>query len=405
MSFRNKGIGLALLGALLALASCRDLALDPVFYTLSKEQPLGEDRGFPDKASVFKMVKATLTRPLPDPPADYYLAAAANLYIRGTGTNDRWTVVDPPTGLANAMCNTLEVFNNGTADYIYAGFFNSSNGTGYGLYTAPLSLPITWTAVADAAVQNTEITLLKAVGGISGQLFVATNNSSNVNALYYWNGAAFAAVTLTPPPGIDISTFSFIDVDRATFGAGSYWILVGAYLYQNASLPGPFAQYSGGADSPAYPLSPLDTPASGGLLDDGTALYVAGGNGLLYRTADAGANWTRIADTDRIKDDSGAPVHFTAFTALSAASDAGAVYVGTMGQGYYRIPGGDVTGGAGALTREPSYNITSLYAGALYFLFYDATAPIQPSLFLCTTSAGLWRGDFASGSIWTWKQE
>ncbi len=391
MSFRNKGIGLALLGALLALTSCRDLALDPVFYTLSKELPLGEDRGFPDKASVFKLVKFFAG-------TDYYLAAAGKLYMRGVGTTASWTVVDPPTGLANAMCNTLEVL----GPSIYAGFYDSSNGTGYGLYTAPLAVPISWTLTTDTNAQNVEITLLKAV---AGQLFVGTNtNGSNVNALYYGNGGSSTAVSWSAPaPEADIS---FIDVARDSSGL-NYWLIVGPYLYRStAALPGAFAVYNsavmnppGDADAPASPLSGV--PASGGLLDDGTALYVSAGNGFLYRTADGGASWTKSA---QIEDDSHNPVHFTAFAALSAASDAGAVYVGTEGQGYYRIPSGDVTGAAGALTREPSYNITSLYAGALYFLFYDS-APIPPSLFLCTTNAGLWRGDFASGSTWTWKQE
>ena len=391
MTFKNQRIGFALLGALLALTSCRDLGLDPVFYTLSKEQPLGDNRGFPDAASVFKMVKISITTPA----GDYYVAAAGTLYIRGTGPSDTWTVVDPPTGLANAMCNTLEVF--GTQ--IYAGFYNSSNGTGYGLYTASLAaLPLSWGAPV-VAMQDTEITLLKTVGT---QLFVATNaNGSNENALYYSaDGTAFTAVNWGgSPPSADIG---FIDVAQATSGL-SYWILVGAYLYQSTALAGPFAVYSGGADPrPVSPLSGL--PASGGLVDDGTALYVSAGGGYLYRTADGGINWTK---SSIIRDDKDNPVHFTSFVSFVApiTSDTGAVYVGTQGQGYHRIPGGDVTGATGTLTREPtSYSITALYDGAINFFFYDG-AVSPANLFLCTNRSGLWRGDYASGSTWTWKQE
>ncbi len=78
------------------------------------------------------------------------------------------------------------------------------------------------------------------------------------------------------------------------------------------------------------------------------------------------------------------------------------MYVGTQAQGYRRIPGGDVTGGLGTLTREPAFNITALYSGSLNFLFYDAA---NLRLFIGTNSAGIWRGDYASGSTWTWKQE
>ena len=67
MTGKVRYIGFALLAALLALTSCRDLALDPVFYALSQEQPLGDDRGFPDEASVSRMVKIGNrdTSPLP----------------------------------------------------------------------------------------------------------------------------------------------------------------------------------------------------------------------------------------------------------------------------------------------------------------------------------------------------
>ena len=98
MTGKIRYVGFAFLAALLALGSCRDLDKDPVFYTLSQEEPLGDDLGFPDESSVFKMVKITVGGT-----DDYYLAAAGRLYIRGIGTSDNWTAVAPPTGLANVI--------------------------------------------------------------------------------------------------------------------------------------------------------------------------------------------------------------------------------------------------------------------------------------------------------------
>jgi hypothetical protein len=319
---------------------------------------------------------------------DYYLAAAGRLYIREVLTGS-WTVVAPPAGLANAMCNTLELFSGA----IHAGFYNSSTGAGYGLYTAPQALPLNWTIAAETDAQNVQITLLKDVGG---QLFVATNTGANVNTLYYGNSTALTAVSV-PTPATDIA---FIDVAQASFDS-SYWVLAGPYLYQSAApLPGTFTEYPGTAPAPDSPLSGYPAaPVSGGLFDDGSALYVSAGNGRLYRTADGGTTWTWT--TTAFKDDSGDnTTRFTAFAAPGA--DVGAVYVGTQSQGYRRIPSGDVTGTAGTLTREPAFNITALYNGSLNFLFYDAA---NLRLLLGTNGSGLWRGDHAGGSTWTWKQE
>jgi hypothetical protein len=391
MTGKTRYIGFAFLAALLALSSCRDLALEPVFYALSQEIPLGDDKGFPDVASVFRMLKYN------DGAADRYLAAAGRLYTRGVGTTDTWTVVAPPAGLADAMCNTLEIFNDGGGDDIYAGFYNSSNGDGYGLWTSALSSSPVWTEVTDAAVQNKGIALLKRVGS---DLFISTHlktSTTSTYALYYWNGALFTLVDWAVDPPAEVG---FLDVARATSG-GSYWILVGDSLYQSGTIGGAFAVYGAGAGSP--PVSPLSgPPASGGLFDDGNALYLSAGNGHLYRTPDGGANWTRTVSS--VPDNDGDPVRFTTFAAPGAdAIPAGNVYVGTQGQGYFRVEGGAVDGTLGTqLIRQPAYNITALYSGSLNFLFYDAA---NLRLFLGTNGSGLWRGDYASGSVWTWKQE
>jgi len=386
MTGKIRYIGFAFLATLLALSSCGDPDLQPVFYALSQEIPLGDDKGFPDEASAFRMVKFN------DGAANRYLAAAGRLYIRGVLATDTWTVVAPP--VADAMCNALEIL--GTD--IYAGFYDVTDGSGYGLWTSPAASFPVWAEVTDLDIQNKSIALLKAVGG---DLFVSTHvktSTTSTYALYYGSGNSYGAVSWAAAPPVEVG---FIDIAQDTFGS-SYWILVGGSLYRSATIGGAFDVYAGGANSPVSPLS--GPPVSGGLFDDTIALYVSTGNGHLYRTADGGTAWTRTIITDPVPDDDGDPVRFTTFAApLADSSPAGNVYVGTQGQGYYRIEGGAVDGAIGTvILRQPAYNITALYNGSLNFLFYDAA---NLRLFLGTNSSGLWRGDYASGSTWTWKQE
>jgi hypothetical protein len=374
---KNKAMLMSLLGALLALTSCRDLTLDPVFYALEKEQPLEDDRGFPDAAIVHRIVK-TGTR---------YFAAANKLYSRTDGASDKWTVVSPPPSLTNAMCNTLEVL--GTD--IYAGFFDRISGAGLGLWSAPGTVPVVWTEVADGDVNNVEIVMIRDVGG---ELFVSTR-ASNVNALCHGDGTSFSAVSweVANPPPADIP---ITDVARDPIGP-NYWVAVGPYLYRDtgADFLGTFDRYN---ESGAITDAPVSGGSNtfGGLFTSVNTLYVAANNGMLFSTADGGGTWASSALIE-VDDD---PVPFTAF-AEPTLSDGGAVYVGTKTYGYYRIPGGVVTG---TPVRSPAYNISALYNGAINCLLYDGS--VSPArLFLCTSSTGLWRGDHVSGSEWSWKQE
>jgi hypothetical protein len=135
------------------------------------------------------------------------------------------------------------------------------------------------------------------------------------------------------------------------------------------------------------------------LYSNATSLYVSAGNGHLYRL-DNTLDWTISAG---IEDENSDPVRFTQF--IEPAVDTNAVYVGTQGQGYYRIANGAVIGAIDTdITHEPSYNIADLYYGGInYFLYDDLESPAR--LFLCTNRHGLWRGENAGGSVWTWKQE
>jgi len=372
---KNKAMLMSLLGALLALTSCRDLTLPPVFYTLEKEQPLEDDRAFPDIATVHRIVKVGGA-------GGRYFAAASKLYTRTDGPSENWTVVSPP--VPGAMCNTLEVF----GAFIYAGFFLSSSGDGIGLWSAdPTILPIVWYQEPDPDVKGVEIVMIRTVG--AGALLFVSTRSSNANALFYNNGLNFDPINwgATPPP----TDIPITDVIIDTEASPSHWVIVGPYLYRNALavLPGTFDRYSG---------TPSAIRTFGGLFETGGTVYVSSDNGQLFSTPDGGTSWAKTPSA--ILDDTDDPIPFASFTL--PASDALAVYVGTRGNGYYRIPGGDVTGSSGTPVRSPAYNISALYNGAINCLLYDAG---QSRLFLGTAGSGLWRGDHVSGSEWLWKQE
>jgi hypothetical protein len=380
MSFKHKGIGLALLGAMLALASCRELSLEPVFYALSRETPLGDNRGFPDGATAHRMVKIG-TR---------YFAAANRLYARTDGISDTWSVVAPPADAI--LCNYIEAF----SGELYAGF---ATGAGAGLYRSAPD-PISWTKIADlgTAAGYTQVTMLKATAAGTPTLFVATWNGSDYALSYSTSGASgsytLAGGTAWPAP----VSVPIIDVES---DGSYYWVIVGNSLLRDTAAAGvgSFDTTLLDKDSPV----PLKSGAQfyGGLLYDSSVprLYLSAGNGYLHSSDDSGDTWDSSA-LQRDTEDNDAIVHFTSF--VLPASDASAVYVGTQGQGYYRIPGGDVTGD---LTRNTDYTIAALYSGALNCLFYDGLALPYPRLFLCTNADGLWRGEWVSGSTWTWRQE
>jgi hypothetical protein len=382
MMSKARIIAFAILGTLLALSSCRDLSLDPVFYALEKEKPLAEDRYFPKDVSVQRMVTSG-TR---------YFAVANQLYIRDVLDPDpdpehraKWTVVAPPTSLTHPMCNTLELF----GVNIYVGFFDYVTGDGQGLWKAPADLSSGWTNVSDTDVDDEEIVMVRAVGT---ELFVSTR-AGGINNLCHGDGTIFTTVTWDVAPG-DIS---IKDVAQDS-SLNNYWVIAGPYIYMDTA--GDFSSFdryntSGSITNAPAPLSGALT--FGGLFVTGTTLYVSAHDGQLYRTADGGGTWTKTPSPILYNDDPDTPVGFTAF-ALPLA-DAGAVYVGTQSYGYYRIPGGNVTA---TPTREPSYNISALYNGAVNSFYYDSTLS---RLFLCTAGAGLWRGEYESGSDWTWKQE
>jgi hypothetical protein len=284
------------------------------------------------------------------------------------------------------MCNTLEVF----GANLYAGFFASSTGAGLGLYRSAPD-PISWSQIADLGTgTSSQITLIKAVGSVTPRLFVATWSGSAYTLSHSATGDSTDYIVISgsdwgTPPQADLP---IIDVDS---NDSYYWVVVGNAVYRD-DVPAGLGTL---AVLPA-PSSGTATYGSVFLASTGT-LYLSGGNGLLHSSIDGGANWFSSAV---VLDDKDNPVPFAGF-ALPTSDTTNAVYVGTKTYGYYRIPGGVVTG---TPVRSPAYNISALYNGAINCLLYDGS--VSPArLFLCTSSTGLWRGDHVSGSEWSWKQE
>lgn len=375
MSLKHKGIGLALLGALLALAACRDLSLEPAFFALSQETPLGDDRGFPDGSTVHRMVKS----------GSRYFAAAMRLYTRTDGPSDNWSVVAAPAEAS--VCNAVETF----GIYIYASF---ATGAQKGLYRS-LPDPISWAKVADlgTAAGYTQVTMLKATTAGTPTLFAATWNGTDYALSYSTSGDSssytLASGAVWPAP----VSVPIIDVES---DGSYYWAIVGNSLLRDTPAAG-----VGAFDTQLAP-PPSGTQFYGGLLYKAAlpaTLYLSAGNGYVHSSVDSGDNWDSSA-LQRDSEDNDIIIHFTSL--VLPAVDTDAVYVGSRGQGYYRIPGGDVTA---AFERNTEYSITALYSGALNCLFYDG-AVVPQRLYLCTNSDGLWRGEWvAASSTWSWRQE
>ena len=279
---KNKAMLMSLLGALLALTSCRDLTLPPVFYTLEKEQPLTDDRGFPDEVTVHRIVKT----------GSRYFAAANRLYTRtdGDGASDTWTAVAPP--VPGALCNNVEVFDS----QIYAGF---ATGSGQGLYRS-VPDPISWNQIADlGAGSYPQITLIKATTAGTPTLFVATWSGTAYSLSYSTTGnsGSYSVVSgagwgATPPnddqPIIDVAS-----------DGSFYWVVIGNSVYRD----------DGGVGVGAF--DKLTTPSSGSatyggvLLVPGT-LHLSAGNGLLHSSVNNGDAWT---SSSVIENDKGDPVY------------------------------------------------------------------------------------------------
>lgn len=385
----------ALLGAALAALGCVNPAQLPIFYTLETEDPVDEDRGLPEDLNAIEMV-STGTR---------YFLAAGSLFTRLPGASTRWAVVPPP--VSGALCNTIELWDDGSGGGVklWAGWFDQ-DGNGLGLWSTDPSLG-SWSASdwdQDANLDDGYRIGLVKVGkpGPPSEMLVA---SSTGPAPYTYVLDYYEAGNTTLSPGGSLIASSSSSIVDATWDGTDYWVAAGTKLYRG----------NGGGDLGASIVITgiTDTGDSfGGLFYDSADPYP---NDLYLSTRGTPAEGGRLlryaglataSDSGRIEDSDGDRVPFTGFVDPDPAV-AGQIYVGTQGYGYYVIPvGGSVA--ASGLSRKPPSNISGLYNGAVNaFLLDDKATPLDPSddsLFVCTSGAGLWRGDF-NGSDWTWKQE
>jgi hypothetical protein len=373
--------GLSLsVGLALVTLGCVNKEQLPIFYTLETEEPVEENRGLPGDLSAFKMVN-TGTR---------YFLAAGTLFTRLPGSGTTWSAIDPP--VSGALCNTIELYDDGGGSLLYAGWFDKDSGDGLGLYTLDPAAGSwsagSWTAQTNGGATGggVQIGLLKDVGASS--LLVATSTAPNSHTLHYYDVADFDGPG--DAPLVASSSASFADAD---YDGSNYWVVTGRQIY--TGTPGAMAA------PPSTPSTAGDPSAAfGGVLAvDLTHVYVSSQGGTLYFSGDAGTSWSN-SDTSPIQVDS-KDVPFTRFVNVDSVI-AGQIYAGTGGYGYYVIPSSGAIA-SGGLSRKPPSNISGLYNGAINSFLLD-TGSTPTSLFVCTSGAGLWRGDFSAGD-WIWKQE
>ena len=342
----------------LAMLSCTNTNLSPVFYAIEHEKSLVDDRGFPDDAVVQRIIQNG---------AGNYFAAAGTLYTRAPG-GGAWSPISAP--VAGALCTNVEIFGtNLVAAYLAPG----NNG----LYYRDVGLGDSWTLVTSLPA-NAQIGLIR---NINSNLFVSTL-SGDTYGLYYSNAltTAFTATNVTASDSGGTGPISDIVWDNANT---TYWVSVGSALKSGTVLPNGFASYAG-ADNPTTGR------AFGGLFISSSGTLYLGADGKFYTRPTAGP-WA-AHPVPAVGDNS---VQFTTFVEIPAPPLATAdVYAGTGGYGYY------VTS---SLVRSPSYTISALFDGAILSMLYDGSGA-TPVLLLGTYNSGLWRGDW-DGANWQWKQE
>jgi hypothetical protein len=254
---------------------------------------------------------------------------------------------------------------------------------------------VTWTQVGGGLPADKQVGLIKVVDvadtpadPTDDYLFVSTDE----NSLYYSaDGSTFSPVTFATAPTI---TSPITDV---AYDGTDFWVTAGAKLYSQAGFPG-------GADVALVSGGPTTSGTFASLHHSGVnaKLYLATKDGLLYSHPDAGS-WS-AATTVEVSD-----VPVLRFTRFAEPNPTGVVapehtdlFVGTESSGYFVIQQGDIA--EANLLRQPEYNISALYAGAILdFLVYPPTGNTT-QVFAGTAGAGLWRADYQAGN-WLWVQE
>ena len=388
--FLSSGLLLATLLTLSALTGCVNEGLEPVFYALEIEQSLTDDRGLEDNITVQRIVKDTVT--------NRYFAAAGTLYTRTDGNDldkDRWAAVAPPVPWA--LCNTVEVF--GSPAWMYVGFISKS-GTGLGLWRIdPAALGSGWQEITDAAVNDMQIIMLRSLNDGTDRLYVSTKSGSTDSLFHSTNGTAFTSVTINNPPATPTP------ITDVAWNGVNYWAVLGPTLYwDNVGGLTSLEPYIGGTPAANHRLGALHYSATLG------RLFVGSDNGISYSWN--GAAWTE-SSPQKVDDKE---VRFTAIAEVTVTTtpppiSPNDIYWGTGGSGFYFFADGLVDAPP---ARSPAFTVSALYNGAVNSMLYDgAVTPQKPyeNLFIGTSGAGLWRGDWVlvdpdkNKWDWQWKQE
>jgi hypothetical protein len=382
------------------LFACTDT---PIFYTLEKAYKTEDDRGIDNEAVVERVVFAQS--------ADKYYAQLGSLYQRPGGTAGNWSRVSPPP--SGGLCGALEYFEGSPAvERVIAWYYDTLSGDSLGLYKRdPAAVPGNWTQIIDTDVSSGSVRV-NFVKEVNNTLFVSTskyNGSDYTHNLYYSTDAAsFDACFAT-----DLDEM-VLDVE---YDGSRYWVITTPgtphpkYLYVDGdgdpstldfALDGgapPFSYDSGDPDGTLYAPHSLYYSSTVG------NLYLSSWQGRIFIRS--GGSWSTWSGDPEIEDDQAVP--FTRFVETGDTR----IFVGSQAYGYYSFSDGLTAPAASGLSRQPSsplyeYPPDELYNGAILCFLLDTRGPGQDDdvLFIGTSRAGLWRGDWdAANTRWLWRQE
>ncbi len=350
-------LGALLLLALAALSAC-NAALDPIFFTIEREQPIG-DAGLPNEVNVYGVVVAN----------GRYVTTAGPLYSRPTDYTQDWTSFPPVTSPAGQLNGAVCLALAEAGGTLYGGFRTAAGAAGLGVWTTPAGSfdPATSTWAKNSTLGNVLVTLIRVA---NGNVFVATQDGTTYRL--FAPGSATELLSFDSPIN-DVTFF-------APAGASPYFAVTGKKLWSSTGAATAFTLVTTN-------LPPAPASSYGGIFTSAAnTMYLSLDNGFVASTT----NGTAWSTSPQIKtEDTKKLVGFARFAGLGAD-----VLVGTRMSGYYQIPGGDVAEFSAA-DRKPNFNISDLFNGAVHDLFYDGTR-----LFALTSGAGLWSST-DGGATWS----
>jgi hypothetical protein len=403
------------------LATCDNT---PIFYTLEKAYQTSDDRGLEDNIGVQKIVytKGAST--------ERYFVLAQSIFQRDGGDTANWQDVTPPA--SGALCGALEYFPGAAQDAdlitrpVIAWFYNTSDGSSLGLYkrdpAASRSDPSSWRKINDGDVSDSSVQV-NFIKNVDGNLLVSTSvESADTHNLYYSADASDGSFTGHACFGTDlderIQDIAFDTTDS------DYWVITepgdsGAdqprYLYQDTdgdlstqnfsdvSAGGPPFWENGSND----PVGTLYTPSNLYYSSTATKLYLSGRQGRIFFRPSGGAwsTWVDPRMTVEISNED-TTVMFTGFAETGKNTE---IFVGSIRCGYFYFSSTLAALDASEVNEATAsglydYFPNDLINGAILSFLAPTDAENADTMFLCTSGAGLWRGDW-DGIKWVWRQE